>query len=79
MLELCAAARDGLRGGLLRKRGQHGRIIRQLLQEALRPCVVDRLQLVNRVPHHYRPARPRSIHGCNSAMLGQCPGYEDIE
>eukprot|EP00959_Pyramimonas_sp_CCMP1952_P027231 572227-Pyramimonas_sp.AAC.1 len=80
MLKLCAAARGSLRRGLLRKRGRHGRIIHQLLQEALRPRAVDRLQLMMRVPPSLSPACSQRIHGHNAAaMLGQCPSYEAIE
>eukprot|EP00959_Pyramimonas_sp_CCMP1952_P026604 558179-Pyramimonas_sp.AAC.1 len=32
-----------------------------------------------RVPHHYLPAGPHSVHGYAPAMLGQCPGYEAIK
>eukprot|EP00959_Pyramimonas_sp_CCMP1952_P371203 7773499-Pyramimonas_sp.AAC.1 len=32
-----------------------------------------------RVPHHYLPAGPCSVHGYTSTMLGQCSGYEAIE
>eukprot|EP00959_Pyramimonas_sp_CCMP1952_P063363 1324353-Pyramimonas_sp.AAC.1 len=79
MLELSAAARRGLRGGLFRKCCQHRWIIHQLFQHAFGPRVADCLQLTVGVPHHYLPAGPYSVHGCTSTMLGQCPGNEAIE